>query len=56
VSDLEKIGSGIDASRKNYDAAMNKLKDGQGNLIRSAEKLKELGAKTNKELSKNRVE
>ncbi|NCB06939.1 MAG: DNA recombination protein RmuC [Bacteroidia bacterium] len=56
VGDLEKIGSGIDASRKNYDAAMNKLKDGQGNLIRSAEKLKELGAKTNKELSKNRLE
>ena len=56
VGDLEKIGSGIDVSRKNYDAAMNKLKDGQGNLIRSAEKLKELGAKTNKELSKNRLE
>ena len=56
VGDLERIGSSIDASRKNYDAAMNKLKDGQGNLIRSAEKLKELGAKTNKELSKYRLE
>lgn len=56
VSDLERIGSSIDASRKNYDAALNKLKDGQGNLIRSAEKLRELGAKTNKELSKNLLE
>lgn len=56
VGDLERIGSSIDASRKNYDAALNKLKDGQGNLIRSAEKLRELGAKTNKELSKNLLE
>ncbi len=53
VSDLEKIGTTIDASRKNYDAAFNKLRDGKGNLIRSAEKLKELGSKTTKELPKN---
>jgi len=31
---------------------MNKLSDGQGNLIRSTEKLKELGAKTSKSLPK----
>jgi DNA recombination protein RmuC len=53
VSDLEKIGTSIDASRKNYDAAFNKLKEGRGNLIRSAEKLKDLGAKTTKELPGN---
>ncbi len=50
VADLEAIGKSIDASRKNYDAAYNKLKDGRGNLIRSAEKLKDLGAKASKEL------
>lgn len=50
VGDLEKIGTGIDSSRKSFEAALNKLKDGRGNLIRSAEKLKEMGAKSTKEL------
>lgn len=50
VSDLESVGKSIDATRKNYDAAMGKLNDGRGNLVRSAEKLKELGAKASKEL------
>ncbi len=56
VGDLEKIGSSIDATRKNYDLAFNKLKDGRGNLIRSAEKLRELGAKNSKELSQGLLE
>lgn len=50
VEDMDKIGNSIDATRKNYDSAFNKLKDGRGNLIRSAEKLRELGAKAGKEL------
>ncbi len=50
IADLEKIGANLDTTRKNYDAAMNKLNDGRGNLVRSAEKLKELGAKASKEL------
>lgn len=50
ITDLEKIGNNIDQTRKNYDLAMNKLYDGRGNLIRSAEKLKELGAKASKKL------
>ncbi|WP_372773671.1 DNA recombination protein RmuC [Mangrovibacterium sp.] len=50
INDLEKVGSNLDLTRKNYDLAMNKLNDGRGNLVRSAEKLKELGAKASKEL------
>lgn len=50
ITDLEKVGSNLDTTRKNYDAAMNKLNDGKGNLVRSAEKLRELGAKASKEL------
>ncbi|MDX9881210.1 MAG: DNA recombination protein RmuC [Prolixibacteraceae bacterium] len=50
IEDMDKIGNSIDAARKNYDSAFNKLKDGRGNLIRSAEKLRALGAKTGKEL------
>lgn len=50
VSDLTKIGSNLDTTRKNYDLAMNKLKTGKGNLVRSTEKLKDLGAKATKAL------
>lgn len=50
IGDLEKVGNNLDQTRKNYDLAMNKLNDGRGNLVRSAEKLRELGAKATKEL------
>jgi len=50
IADLEKVGNNLDQTRKNYDLAMNKLYDGRGNLVRSAEKLRELGAKATKEL------
>ena len=56
LSDLDKVGSSLDATRKNYDLAMNKLNDGRGNLIRSAEKLRELGAKATKELPQKLLE
>lgn len=50
LTDLEKVGSNLETTRKNYDLAMNKLYTGRGNLVRSAEKLRELGAKASKEL------
>ncbi len=50
VEDLESIGRKIDDSKDCYTDAMKKLKDGSGNLIRRAEKIKELGAKTSKSL------
>ncbi|MGV8091660.1 MAG: DNA recombination protein RmuC [Mangrovibacterium sp.] len=56
ISDLEKIGTNLDQTRKNYDAAMGKLYTGKGNLLRSAEKLRELGAKTSKELPREYLE
>ena len=56
VDDLEKVGNSIESTRRNYDSALNKLKDGRGNLIRSAEKLKELGAKTSKGLPQELIE
>lgn len=49
VGDLEDIGAKIDASRKSYDQAHNKLLSGRGNLISRVEKLKELGAKASKQ-------
>jgi DNA recombination protein RmuC len=53
VDDLEDIGKKINATRSSYDDAMNKLTTGKGNLLRRAEKIRELGAKTSKELPKN---
>jgi DNA recombination protein RmuC len=50
VSDLEKIGKGIDSTRSSYEDAMKKLKTGAGNLVRKTEILKALGAKTEKSL------
>jgi len=56
VSDLTDIGSKLDSTRKSYDAALNKLSTGKGNLVRRAEKIRELGAKSSKELPAQLIE
>jgi len=48
LKDLETIGSSLDSAQKNYQQAVSKLSDGNGNLIRTADKIKTMGAKTNK--------
>ncbi len=50
MRDLIGIGNKIDASKKDYASAMNKLFEGDGNLIRRVEKLKKMGAKAKKAL------
>ncbi len=50
VKDLGDIGNKLEATKKAYDGAMNKISTGNGNLIVSVEKIKLLGAKTKKEL------
>ena len=56
LKDLIGIGKKIDASKADYNAAMNKLVDGRGNLITSVEKLKKMGAKAKKALPQNIIE
>ena len=46
--DLQKIGESIERTQKTYEAAMNKLQNGRGNLISRADELKELGARSSK--------
>ena len=53
VSDLDGIGKAIDNAHKKYESAQNKLSTGNGNLVRSVEKIKALGAKTNKSISQD---
>ncbi len=50
VDDLIRIGKGIKSTQADYEDAMKKLYEGTGNLVRRAEKMKELGAKTTKQL------
>lgn len=50
VSDLEQVGNKIQQVELGYNEAMKKLQFGKGNLISRATKLKELGAKTTKQL------
>lgn len=50
VETLQDVGKNIERSQKAYDKAFSQLKDGNGNLIRQAEMLKELGVKAQKEL------
>ena len=53
LEDLQDIGIKIDATRKVYDASMNKLSTGKGNLIRRVESIKSLGAKAGKEIPRS---
>ncbi len=50
VDDLIDVGNRMDQAKNSYEGAMNKLSEGTGNLIKRAEKIKELGAKTTKSL------
>lgn len=53
LENLQDIGTKIDATRKAYDASMNKLSTGKGNLIRRVENIKSLGAKAGREIPKS---
>lgn len=50
VENLQSIGDSIGRSQKSYDEAMKQLKEGSGNLIGQAEKLRRLGVQGKKSL------
>ncbi len=56
LEDLQEIGSKIESSRKAWDASMNKLSTGKGNLIRRVENIKSLGARAGKEIPKSMLD
>jgi len=56
VGDMESIGKNIKQSQTAYDSAINKLTEGNGNLTKTAEKIKGLGAKANKQLDQKFIE
>lgn len=50
IADMESIGKSLENTRKSYDQAANKLFTGSGNLVKRAENIRKLGAKTTKNL------
>jgi DNA recombination protein RmuC len=53
LQDMNKIGKQLKDAQDAHAAAMNKLTEGRGNVIRTAEKIKQLGARATKDLPKN---
>ena len=50
ITDMEGIGKSIRSTQDNYDKALNKLSSGRGNLTITADKIKKLGAKADKQI------
>ncbi|MXV49792.1 DNA recombination protein RmuC [Pedobacter sp. HMF7647] len=50
TEDLRKVGDSIERTDKSYKDAMNKLRDGSGNLVGRVENLRKLGAKATKQI------
>lgn len=53
VEDLQTAGAALEKAREAHDAAVKKLSEKKGNILGTADKLRELGAKTEKRLSLN---
>ena len=53
MEDLTDVGQKLKQTQKSYEASMNKLSLGKGNLVKRAQDLKELGIKTKKDLPQN---
>ena len=50
MDDMQKIGTQLGTVTTTYEASMNKLASGKGNLISRGEKMRQLGAKASKRL------
>lgn len=50
TQELEKIGEHLDRGHQAWESACKRLSEGRGNLVRRAEQLRKLGARTNKAL------
>ena len=53
LEDMQELGNRLDTTKKTYDNSMNKLSTGKGNIIGRAQKIKELGAKSSKQIPRN---
>ena len=56
VENLQAVGSNIEKAQSSYDSALKQLKEGPGNLVGQAEKLRKLGVKTKKNIPVNLID
>ena len=56
LEDMDKIERGLSQAETAYRGAINKLKNGSGNLIKRTETIRELGAKANKRIPEKFIE
>ncbi len=56
VSDLSKIEKSLDKTSKDFSEAQKKLIEGRGNIVSRIQKIKELGAKTTKQIDERYLE
>ncbi|NOY36516.1 MAG: DNA recombination protein RmuC [Chlorobi bacterium] len=56
VDDLKELGKKMNMAQRHYEASMNKLSTGKGSLVSRVEKIKQLGAKTTKDLPRDMVD
>lgn len=53
VGDMYQVDKNMRSAQESFDKAFNKLSSGRGNLVSKAEKLRDLGIKTSKNLSRD---
>lgn len=56
VEDMQALGRQLSLAERAYQGAMGKLSQGNGNMLRQAEMLKDMGAKAGKQLPKELLE
>lgn len=56
IAELIKVGKSIQSTDEQYRSAMSKLYEGSGNVIKTAEKIKALGAKASKSLPQSIID
>ena len=53
VTDMNQIDVSLEKAKSSYLSALNKLREGRGNLVGRVERIKRLGAQTEKALPEN---
>ena len=56
VESMERLGTQLNTAQGSYDAAMNTLSRGRGNLVSQANRFVELGVRVKKEIADNQQE
>jgi DNA recombination protein RmuC len=56
VDNLQQVGERLRQAQQSYDSAFSQLSTGAGNLLRQTEQLRELGARSTRQLASGRVE